>query len=437
MKTNILKAIFLSAMTAVMVTSCVNDDDYAIPSLNCVDATITTNREVSQVISEATAIPTQYIHDDIIEAYVTSSDKAGNFFKSMSVQTLDGKYAFSIPVDNDSYFIDFEPGRKVYVKLQNLYTNVYNSSMIVGALYVNPATGAVSVGRLNSTAVKKSIIRSCTVVNEEDLVQHLSVAATKSDSNINKLIELSGVQFAEDAVGRTYYDSTNDLGGSTNHLLVDADGNSIIFRTSSFAAYALKTVPNKSGTIRGVLTKFGSDYQFIARSEDDIKLTNDRVSPLFEESFTSNFPNWVKYSVTGAQVWSLDTTFGNPGSCAKMSGFATTNVANEDWLISPAIDLTTKTSASLSFDSATKFAGDPIQALISTNYTGSGNPTTATWTAVTGTLSPSTGSYVWTGSGAIDITAIGAGHKIYVAFKYTSSNTAAATWEIDNVKVKG
>jgi len=436
MKTNILKAIFLSAMTAVMMTSCVSDDDYAVPSMDCADTTVAKNREVSQVIAEATAIPTQYVHDDVIEAYVTSSDAAGNFFKSISVQTLDGKYAFSIAAEKESYFVDFEPGRKVYIKLKDLYTNVYNSSMIVGTLFVN-TSGTVSVGRLNTSDFKNSIIRSCYAVSEDSLVQHLSVAATKADSNINKLIELSGVQFAEDAVGRTYYDSTNDLGGSTNHLLVDADGNSIIFRTSSYAAYATKTVPNKSGKIRGILTKFGSDYQFIARSEKDIQLTEDRVSPLFEESFTSNFPNWVKFSVTGAQVWTLDTTFGNPGSCAKMSGFASTNIANEDWLISPVIDLTAKTSASLSFDTATKFAGDALQALISTDYTGSGNPTTATWTPVTGTLSPSTGNYIWTGSGAIDISAQAAGHKIYVAFKYTSTNINASTWEVDNVKVKG
>lgn len=435
MKTNILKAIFLSAMTAVVMTSCVNDDDYSIPTLDCVDATITPNREVSQVIAEATAIPTQYVHDDIIEAYVTSSDAGGNFFKSISVQTLDGAYAFSIPVDRESYFIDFEPGRRVFVKLKNLYTNVYNSSMIVGALYINPA-GSVSVGRLNTTDFNKSVVRSCTVVNEDQLVQHLSVSATKSDNNINKLIELSGVQFADDAVGRTYYDSTNDLGGSTNHLLVDADGNSIIFRTSSFAAYALKTVPNKSGTVRGVLTKFGTDYQFIARDESDIKLTENRVSPLFEKSFTSNFPNWTKFNVTGAQVWTLDTTFGNPGSCAKMSGFAGGNVLNEDWLISPAIDLTGTTVASLSFDTATKFAGDALQPMISTDYTGTGSPTAATWTPLTATLSPSTGSYVWTGSGAINITAQ-TGHTVYVAFKYTSNTAAAATWEVDNVKITG
>lgn len=37
-------------------------------------------------------------------------------------------------------------------------------------------------------------------------------------------------------------------------------------------------------------------------------------------------------------------------------------------------------------------------------------------------------------SGAIDFTAY-AGKNVNVAFKYTSTTSAAATWEIDNVKV--
>jgi hypothetical protein len=119
-----------------------------------------------------------------------------------------------------------------------------------------------------------------------------------------------------------------------------------------------------------------------------------------------------------------------------MSGYASGNNANEDWLISPGISLSGLTSATLTFDTATKFSGNPLEVLISSDYSGTGNPASATWTPFTATLSPSSGSYIWTNSGKINISTY-AGKKIYIAFKYTSTTSASATWEVDNVKVIG
>jgi hypothetical protein len=94
-----------------------------------------------------------------------------------------------------------------------------------------------------------------------------------TDAYINKLVEVDGVQFDNAAIASTYYDINNDLGGATNLNLTDIDGNSVIFRTSSFANFSAKPVATGRGTVRGVLTKFGDTYQFIARSINDINLT--------------------------------------------------------------------------------------------------------------------------------------------------------------------
>jgi hypothetical protein len=44
---------------------------------------------VAEIRTNAGAIVTQYTYDDIIEAYVVSSDENGNFFKAISLQTLE------------------------------------------------------------------------------------------------------------------------------------------------------------------------------------------------------------------------------------------------------------------------------------------------------------------------------------------------------------
>jgi hypothetical protein len=46
------------------------------------------NKMVAEIRSNAGAIVTQYTYDDIIEACV-SSDENGNFFKTISLQTLE------------------------------------------------------------------------------------------------------------------------------------------------------------------------------------------------------------------------------------------------------------------------------------------------------------------------------------------------------------
>lgn len=276
MKTILNKSILALILTTSLLMSCVNDDDYNLPLMDCTETSLAKNMEPSDIVATSTVKRYNGPKKGIIEAYVVSSDIAGNFFKSISLQTLDGSVGFSVPVDVTTVFKKFEPGRKVLIELDSTYVDIKFGSLRIGALF-NGGTPDAEVGRLSKTDFETIVHRSCTKLSEEELVQKLSIVDTKKDKRINTLIELQNVKFIKDAVGKTYYDKNNQLGGATNYYIVDEAGNKIIFRTSSFANYKDKKVPNGSGTVRGVLTKFNSDYQFIARSESDIRLTNPRV----------------------------------------------------------------------------------------------------------------------------------------------------------------
>ena len=167
--------------------------------------------------------------------------------------------------------------------------------------------------------------------------------------------------------------------------------------------------------------------------DDDYVIPTLNV-PLFSEGFETNWNDWTKISVTGAQEWRLDTQFGNPGSCAVMSGFASgSNNVNEDWLISPEIDLSSVEGAMLTFQTASRFSGNPLEIKISTDYT-TGNPNAATWTNLSATLDTNTAAYVWTNSGNIDISSF-VGGNVRIAFRYTSTSSASTTWEVDNILI--
>lgn len=190
------------------------------------------------------------------------------------------------------------------------------------------------------------------------------------------------------------------------------------------------------------LSAFFSSVLVSCVTDDDTSIPYLDPPPLpsiYNESFDTNFPNWVKYTKTGSQTWQLDTQYGNPGSCAKMSGYSGgTNNENVDWLISPAQDFSAISSAKLDFDNAYKFTGAPIEVYVSNNYSGTGNPEIAgvTWTKINGAiLSP--GNYTYVNSEPLNISAFtGAGNStVYIAFKYTSSSSDGSTWELDNINV--
>lgn len=153
------------------------------------------------------------------------------------------------------------------------------------------------------------------------------------------------------------------------------------------------------------------------------------------EDFNWSWMAWERVNVTGAQEWSRDNSYGIGGSnCAYMNGYSGGSNENEDWLISPPMNLDMYTNEILNFYTAMNYSGPVLEILYSTNYDGGGDPSTASWTTLTASLS--TGSYAWTPSGDIDLSGV-SGTAVYLAFKYTSTSSSSSTWEVDNVLVVG
>lgn len=316
-------------------SSCVNDDSYGVPETTLVTydlvptTTVAAIKTGSPIVLVSTnpsvpSVPPALItSDDIIEAYVTSSDSQGTFYKSISFQTIptDGSnpIGFSVPVNATTLFAKgFVPGRKVYIKLNGLYKGIVYGSLQIGSLFEG------TVGRISEFEFKDHLFPSATVVPEADFVRTMTLSQAYADVNQNTLVELNGVQFAESSINRTYYDLDSG-GGSTNHLLAAITGGTErIIRFSSFAPFKGKEVPKGSGKVRGVLTKYNSDFQFMVRYESDVQLTGQRVdaspaivgnanvfSATLNENFTpynvnqNNFPKYINDAFVGSRYWQV------------------------------------------------------------------------------------------------------------------------------------
>lgn len=150
---------------------------------------------------------------------------------------------------------------------------------------------------------------------------------------------------------------------------------------------------------------------------------------------------WVSVNTAGAQKWGC-SQFGYNGSHGvSVNGFSGGAAqTNEAWLISPALHLNNMVHMPvLSFYSRGEFSGPLLQLYVSTDYDGSSNPETATWTEITNAYFPTppgSATTEWTLSDNIDLSAYTNAGKLYIAFKYTSSPAQnAARWTIDEVAI--
>lgn len=441
------KNLILSSLFCVL--SCNTPTD--LPELQCTQPNLQATTTVELLLKKSNVLATQYTFDDVIEAYVVSSDQSGNFFKTLHLQTLatpnQASVGFSVPMDVSNTYIEYPIGTKVFLKLNSLFIDNYFGGMRIGNLYVN-AFNEGTVGRLLATNYNTIVLPSCTILGESLLTKNYSVAEVLKEENLNTLVEISGVQFVEEASGRNFYEPTKDIGGATNWNLIDKNGNQIIFRTSSYANFSSKKVPDGIGTIKGILTKYDTDYQLLARSEKDINLSGTRRIPFFSEDFQNatdnsiiNLPGWANLIDKGSVAWKA-AVYGTNG-CAEFAISGTKVNANSAWLITPKIDLDGHTNEILTFRTAQHRVDvdsplNTVELYISSDFDGVSFKD-ATWTKLDFTLANQKMPwYEFIGSGGVDLS--GYSGKVNIAFKYIGSgkNTALdGSFQIDDVQVYG
>ena len=187
-------------------------------------------------------------------------------------------------------------------------------------------------------------------------------------------------------------------------------------------------------------TNSGSHIDYLTSGNyPTVTVTTEFIETLLFEDFDEDLGVFTAYDMYGDQGWRQSSYQGT--TYAVCNGYANqTYNENEDWLISPAISSNGYQDALLSFRTAMKFDGDPLQVKVSVDYDGQSEPTDFEWVDITDAFDYSTGDYAWVESGEVNIWGILDGYGLgypdfYVAFVYKSSNEAASSWEIDYVKV--
>jgi len=440
------------AFLTIINFSCVQDDDYSVPASIGQEENANLNQLLAEIENGSADLMTisqlkNFFVDGevneiesnlVVKGYVSSSDYAGNFYKEFYMQDeIENPTAgIKVSINQVDSYNQFNVGREVYIKLQGLSIGETNSGDGVIAIGGGANEYGDEISEITENNAATCILRSSNSYSLVPLALNLSEI---NDMHIGVYVSGLSAQFASSLGGLTYVDPQEDY-DTQRDFESCVDAGTLKLETSAFSSFNDKMLPVEgSGTISGIITKdyFGDNRVMMLNTTDDVNFDSSRCDPLFSDDFSSNsLNNWTVVNVEGEQIWEI-TPYGNPAPSAKISGFSGGSNSNEDWLITSAIDLTSLTTVTLNFQSVVRYSGPSLEVYVSTDYSG-GNPSTdGNWQELSVILDTDDSSWSsWTDSGNVDLSSF-SGANVFIGFKYISTTSNSATYEIDNVLVTG
>lgn len=373
--------------------------------------------------------------DSSLICTVIADETSGNIFRQVFVRDDAGE-ALQLNLVSTG---GLSSGDRLRVSLQRLYIINSNNMVYVDSVDILKHIVKISSGNaVNITELTLSSLYQQTKAGKPSLLQ-------------SQLIRIREIEFVPNTVQRNFADAIAK--STVDQTIRDCNNLKLLIRTSGYANFAAKPLPSGNGYITGILTQYNDRLQLTIRNYNEINMTgalcsvtNPTSNPsrlYLKKDFNDNSlisGGWTSQAVVNNLVtWSVSSFSTTPTPFLKISGFINgSNAASENWLISPATDLSEASEPCLSFQTAAKYPGNLLEVLVSTDYT-SGAPQSATWTSLAGFYSlspaPQTGGYVWTPSGKIKL----AGFKTSgtrIAFKYTSTPSGSTTYELDDIVIQ-
>lgn len=405
--------------------------------------------------------------DLIISGVVVADDKSGNFYKQLYIQDSTG--GLQILLNANSLYGTYPVGRRIFIRCNGLCISDYNGTMELGIKAL--VSGSPSLEGIPSNVISRYVIGGSLNNPVVPTVVTLNQLTTgMQDKYLGSLIQLDGFAFSQ--LNVTYSD-TSVYKSTVNRDIKNCTNQTVIVRTSAYSNFAALKVAQGRGSITAIYTTFGTTKQLFIRDTSDVKFYNDFACALppgtllFEdfENQTANttFPyvpitvtGWNNLPEIGGKTW--DAKIFSNNKYAYLSGFGSSLPSVKTWLVTKGVNLNATAVENLSFQTKQDFiltvapggtnVESALKVLVSTNYTGTGNPwANGTWTDVTSqaTLSPgsTTGNFPssYTNSGNINLSSYSG--TIYVAFRYEGADNSGtgtdktSAWEIDNVKIIG
>ena len=244
----------------------------------------------------------------IIKGRVCSSDESGNIFKALYMQSTDNTDGEAITFVLDFYDIyeTYKLGQEVYVNLTGLTIGGYRGLMQIGV------DNAGQVGRVPEATFAlhaqgnglPSIAKIDTLTTTISDVETAKTTAEGLRTWQARLVRFDNVHF-EDA-GQPYAVGTS----SNSRYIIDESGNRINVYNSTYADFKDEPLPSGNGSVVGILSYYGSNWQVLLNGTDGCIGFNGVAAPVFSPAAGSVRPGTevtISCPTEGAEIhYTLD-----------------------------------------------------------------------------------------------------------------------------------
>jgi hypothetical protein len=392
--------------------------------------------DTANFVADSTGTMIRVKGDIILQGVISANDESGNIYKQLFIQDSTGGIELSI--DRASLYTEYKVGQRVFVKCKGLYIGQYGSATQIGY----PFTG--SIGRMPSALLSTHLFLD-SLPGKAPVPVVIDITQTNSDyfdKFQGMLVSFHNVSFSGN-VGSLFAPGTASqsypISDSIDQpiLLPNPGGNALIIYSSSYASFAKNRLPSGLGTIQGIFTLYNTTYEMLIRDTKDLINFPDTLKIFYQNGFETAPSDWTIFTKSSNKPWLWSSSY----TAMTANGYGG-NAPCETWLISRGLNLSGIVYPTLFFNTWTKYSDsglpNPLDVKISTDYSGSGDPSTATWTALNCKLSPANSSKE-TSSGYISLSAFN-NQNVFVAFRYRSSGTGtgnSSSWELTSFNLAG
>ena len=266
-----------------------------------------------------------------IKGRVVSSDESGNIYKSVIIS--DGTASLTLAINATKLYQTYQFGQELVIDLTGMKLGGYNGLMQLGG--EGTYNGAPSMtfmeqsefaahaeqnGLSNPAKVDTLVTTVADVVAAKETPEGL----ISWQSRLVKIVDVSFVDAGQPFAGET----------TTNRAVTDAYGNRLNVRNSSYASFAKDLLPSGTGSVVGILSYYGTDWQLLLIDRNGcIGFESDEKPDVPADGGTKEDPYTVDQVLT----------LGNPGTTAWVKGYIVGSAADDT-----ADSFTTATGASAS-----------------------------------------------------------------------------------------
>lgn len=406
----------LLTLILVLFSSCENN--FKTPNPVSINLDLEANTSMNSVIRGLNSFEENIItftDDLLIEGYVVSSDKAGNFYNELIIQdsTENPNTGIAIQIDENSLFEKFPFGSKIYIQLNGLSIGYQNGVIELGRLKEN------EIETLTEFLIDEHIFRSGEVLPITPIPVLLSAI---NEDYLNLYITLKNMQFPLellDPIPITLAAENTDSFDGLRPMLNCNENLELMLSTSVFSNFKTLTLPSNSGEVNGVLTRDFFDLLFVLKmnSANDLSFTSESrcendyfeceqnnfnpLVELFKEDFDRitnenqlDDLDWLNINSTGDEKRWTDKKITNiDNRVLTLSAFNSDLSPLNVWLVTPEINATNQEEIFFECRLRTFFNnGDALKIWVTDNFIDDIN--TTNWELLPVDLPSSSSNYI-------------------------------------------